>query len=444
MKVKLENGNENTIKIDIIIPAKEAADAYNQAVKNIAQYVNIDGFRKGKAPRAVVERHVGVEKIKHEAIERLLPKAISKAIADNKLDVITQPYITSYHFNLGEDLQVAAQAELRPEVTLGQYKDLTINVEDAKIPDDALDKSIGSLLNHHSTFELVTDRPANATDTVVVDFEGFSNGEKIKGGDSKNYTLDLGHSNFISGFAEQIAGHNLHEEFDINVTFPEEYHDEKLKGQPAVFKIKINEIKERIIPELNDEFAQKAGNFNTVDELKADIQKYLENQRERSNKINFENELFKTIVETSSVEISQKMIDRESSALMKEYKQRLEAQGLTWENVVKAQGEEEILKNIRNDAAVRIKNSLVIDKIAKEENIRLTQTDLEKQIYKISAAYGVDPQDFVKKFGKSSEFLSLISQQAMNDKVKSFLAANNKAEFKTSAPKNKKVDTKKK
>ena len=444
MKVKLENGNENTIKIDITIPAKEAADAYNQAAKNIAQYVNIDGFRKGKAPRAVVERHVGVEKIKHEAIERLLPKAISKAIADNKLDVITQPYITSYNFNLGEDLQVAAQAELRPEVTLGQYKDLTINVEDAKIPDDALDKSIDSLLNHHSTFELVTDRPANATDTVVIDFEGFSNGEKIKGGDSKNYTLDLGHSNFIPGFAEQITGHNLHEEFDINVTFPEEYHDEKLKGQPAVFKIKINEIKKRTVPELNDEFAQKAGNFNTVDELKADIQKYLENQRERSNKMNFENELFKTIVETSSVEISQKMIDRESSALMKEYKQRLEAQGLTWENFVKAQGEEEILKNIRNDAAVRIKNSLVIDKIAKEENIRLTQTDLEKQIYQISAAYGVVPQDFVKKFGKSSEFLSLISQQAMNDKVKSFLAANNKAEFKTSAPKNKKVDTKKK
>jgi len=429
MKVTLEKEQDNLVKLDITIPAKDAVDAYNQAVRTISQYVNIDGFRKGKAPRAVVERHVGVERIKQEAIEHLMPKAISEAIVENKLDVIAQPYITSYDFNVGEDLKVVAKAELRPEVTLGQYKDLTVKVEDSVIPADAVEKSIEALLKQHSTLELVVDRPAEANDTAVIDFEGFVNGEKIQGGDGKKYPLDLGHSNFIPGFAEQIVGHNVNDEFDINVTFPEEYHDEKLKGQPAVFKIKLHEIKERKMPELNDEFAQKVGNFKTVDELKADVQKYLDSQRERNNKINSENELFKVVVDAAKVDIPQNMIDREAASLTEDYKHRLEAQGIKWDSLVKAQGEDEILKNIKEDAIVRIKNSLVIDKIAKDENIKLEQADLEKKFYELGNAYGMPPQDVIKQLGRNPEFLASISQQAMNDRIRDFLAANNKVEF---------------
>lgn len=429
MKVTLEKEQDNLVKLDITIPAKDAVDAYNQAVRTISQYVNIDGFRKGKAPRAVVERHVGVERIKQEAIEHLMPKAISEAIVENKLDVIAQPYITSYDFNVGEDLKVVAKAELRPEVTLGQYKDLTVKVEDSVIPADAVEKSIEALLKQHSTLELVVDRPAGANDTAVIDFEGFVNGEKIQGGDGKKYPLDLGHSNFIPGFAEQIVGHNVNDEFDINVTFPEEYHDEKLKGQPAVFKIKLHEIKERKMPEFNDEFAQKVGNFKTVDELKADVQKYLDSQRERNNKINSENELFKVVVDAAKVDIPQNMIDREAASLTEDYKHRLEAQGIKWDSLVKAQGEDEILKNIKEDAIVRIKNSLVIDKIAKDENIKLEQADLEKKFYELGNAYGMPPQDVIKQLGRNPEFLASISQQAMNDRIRDFLAANNKVEF---------------
>ena len=430
MKVTLEKEQENLVKLDITIPAKDAVDAYNQAVRTISQYVNIDGFRKGKAPRAVVERHVGVERIKQEAIEKLMPKAISEAIIENKLDIITQPYITSYDFNVGEDLKVVAKAELRPEVTLGQYKGLTVKVGDAVIAEDALDKSIDALLRQHSTLELVVDRPANDTDTAVIDFEGFSNGEKIVGGSGKNYPLDLGHSNFIPGFAEQIVGHNLNEEFDIDVTFPEEYHDEKLKGQPATFKIKINEIKEKKLPELNDEFAQKVGPFKTVDDLKADIQKYLESQRERTNKQNSENEVFKAVIDSSKVEIPQSMIDREVSSLREEYTQRLAAQGINWDALVKSQGEDQLLKNLNEDAQVRIKNSLVIDKIAKEENIKLDQKDIEKKFAQLGAAYGMKPQDLVKQLGRNPEVIASISQQALNEKVREFLMESNKVEIK--------------
>ena len=430
MKVTLEKEKENVVKLDITIPAKDATEAYNKAVQRISQYVNIDGFRKGKAPRAVVERHVGTERIKQEAIESLMPKAINQAVVDNNLDIIAQPYITNYNFNIGEDLTVTAKAELRPEVTLGQYKDLTLEIKDSPIEADAMQKSIDNLLNQHSTQETVIDRPTKETDIAVIDFDGYANGEKIQGGEAKNYPLDLAHSNFIPGFAEQLVGKNLNDEFEIKVTFPENYHDEKLKGQPATFKIKINEIKEKKLPELNDEFAQKVGPFKTVDELKADIQKYLESQRERTNKQNSENEVFKTVIDSSKVEIPQSMIDREANSLREEYKQRLAAQGINWDALVKSQGEDQLLKNLNEDALVRIKNSLVIDKIAKEENIKLEQKDIETKFAQLGAAYGLKPQDLIKQIGQNPEVLASISQQAMNDKVRDFLMENNKVEIK--------------
>lgn len=430
MKVTLEKDKENVVKLDITIPAKDATEAYNKAVHKISQYVNIDGFRKGKAPRAVVERHVGTERIKQEAIESLMPKAINQAVVDNNLDIIAQPYITNYNFNIGEDLTVTAKAELRPEVTLGQYKDLTLEIKDTPIEADAMQKSIDNLLNQHSTQETVIDRPTKETDIAVIDFDGYANGEKIQGGEAKNYPLDLAHSNFIPGFAEQLVGKNLNDEFEIKVTFPENYHDEKLKGQPATFKIKINEIKEKKLPELNDEFAQKVGPFKTVDELKADIQKYLESQRERTNKQNSENEVFKTVIDSAKVEIPQSMVDREANSLREEYKQRLAAQGINWEALVKSQGEDQLLKNLNDDALVRIKNSLVIDKIAKEENIKLEQKDIETKFAQLGAAYGLKPQDLIKQIGQNPEVLASISQQAMNDKVRDFLMENNKVEIK--------------
>ena len=430
MKVTLENEKENVVKLNITIPAKDAADAYNNAVRKISQYVNIDGFRKGKAPRSVVERHVGTERIKQEAIENLMPKAISKAIADNNLDLVAQPYITAYNFNIGEDLTVTAKAELRPEVTLGKYKGLKLEVQDSPVAEDAMQKSIDNLLNQYATQETVIDRATKDTDIAVIDFEGFCNGEKIQGGDAKNYPLDLAHSNFIPGFAEQLIGKNLNDEFEIKVTFPENYHDEKLKGQPATFKIKINEIKERKLPELNDEFAQKVGPFKTVDDLKADVQKYLDTQRERTNKQNSENEVFKTVIDAAKVDIPQSMIEREVESLKEEYKQRLAAQGITWETLVKSQGEDQLTKNLHEDAKTRIKNSLVIDKIAKDENIKLEPKDIEAKFAQLGAAYGMKPQDLIKQLGKNPEVLSSISQQAMNDKVRDFLMQNNTVEIK--------------
>ena len=302
---------------------------------------------------------------------------------------------------------------------------MTVEVEDTPIAEDAMDKALENLRNQHAETKIITDRATTESDIVKIDFDGSVGGEKIKGGEGKNYPLDLAHSNFIPGFAEQLVGKNLNDEFDIEVTFPEDYHDEKLKGQKATFKIKINEISERILPELTDEFVAKVGPFKTLDDLKADIQKYLDEARENANKNNSENEVFKAAIANATVDIPQAMIDREAQSLLAEYRNRLAAQGISWEMLTKAQGEKELLDNLNSDAKIRIKNSLVIDKIAKVENIDLERADLDKKFAELSAAYRISQQDLYKQISKNPEILSSLSQQAMNDKVRDFLLKNN-------------------
>lgn len=430
MNTKIEKLPDNVVKVDIEIPAKDAVDYYNNAAKKLAQYVNIPGFRKGKAPRNILEQHIGEDRIKHEALETALPRIFSEVIRENNFDVVAQPYVESYDYKIGEDMKITAKLELRPEVTLGEYKGLTVDVEGYKTPEDALQKSIDNLLNQSATTVIVTDRNTEAADIVVFDFEGFANGEKIEHGDAKNYTLDLANSSFIPGFAEQLVGKPLGEEFEINVTFPEEYHEKKLAGQPAVFKCKINEIKTKVLPELNDEFAQKVGNFKTVDDLKADIQSYLDNQKADIDRTNSEKAVFEKVVEAAKADIQQSMIDREADQLVEEYKQKLQMQGFTWEQAVEAQGYDEIMKSLKEDAAVRVKNSLVIDKIAKEENITVSQADFGAKLSELSRMYQIDTPTMIKQLSQTPGVFNALSQQALNEKVTQFLAENNKINLK--------------
>lgn len=430
METKIERLPENVVKVDIEIPAKEAVNYYNSAAKRLAQYVNIPGFRKGKAPRNVLEQHIGEERIKYEALEGALPRIFADVVKENDFDVVAQPYVESYSFNVGENLKISAKIELRPEVTLGEYKGLTVEVEAHKTPEDAFQKSIDNLLSQSAEIVVVTDRNSEANDIVVFDFEGFANGEKIEHGDAKNYTLDLANSSFIPGFAEQLAGRPIGEEFEINVNFPETYHEEKLAGQPAVFKCKINEIKSKVLPELTDEFAQKVGPFKTVDELKADIQSYLDTQKADIDRTNSEKAIFEKVVSEAKVEIQQSMIDRETEQLIEEYKQKLQMQGFTWEQAVEAQGYDKIVGELKEDAAVRVKNSLVIDKIAKEEKITVSQADFGAKLAELSQLYQIDTTTMIKQLSQTPGVFNALSQQALNEKVTQFLADNNKVELK--------------
>ncbi len=429
MKIDLEKESNNIAKVEIEIPAKKGVDAYNRAIKNYSRYMNIPGFRKGKAPRNIIERNVGKDRIINEALEILLPEVFSTVIKENKLDVISQPTVEKYEFEVGKDIKLSAKIELRPEVKLETYKGMTVDVEEFQHEKDAFDKSLENLLSQSAKLELVVDRKTKSDDIIVFDFDGYSNGEKIEHGDAKNYTLDLAHSSFIPGFAEQLVDRALGEEFEINVTFPETYHEKKLAGQPATFKCKINEIKTKVLPELNDEFAQKVGPFKTVDDLKADIQNYLDKQAEATNKQNSEKAIFEKVLENSEVEISESMIEREANSLLEDYKQKLSAQGFTWEQAVETQGLDSIMEKINEDAKFRIKNSLVIDKVASLENIKVEPADFDEKLESLATMYQMDRETFAKYMMKNPGMLNGLSQQVLNEKVMKFLAENNTVNF---------------
>lgn len=430
MKTNLEKEANNIVKVNIEIPAKDAVTEYNKAASAIANHVNIPGFRKGKAPRNIVEKHVGEDKIKHEALERLLPKIFRDVITENNLDVVSQPYVESYDYNVGEDLKLVAKIELRPEVTLGKYKDLKIEIEDHIIPEDAHQKALDGLLQNFVTTNLVVDRASKNTDLVLIDFDGSVNGEKIQGGAAENYTLDLANSNFIPGFAEQLVGKKLGSEFDIKVDFPKDYHEAKLAGQPAIFKIKLKEIKEKVMPEVNDEFAQKAGPFKTVEELNADIEKYLATTKERENSKNAEIAIFNKVIEGIKVDIQETMVERETQTLLEEYKQKLSAQGFNWEEAFKAQGST-LMDSVKEEALLRIKNALVIDKIAQVEDLKVEPADLDLKIKELETTYHINRAEVMKQLQQNPGIINSISHQALNEKVIKFLKENNKVEFKT-------------
>lgn len=429
MKIDLEKKEQNIAKVDIEIPAKEGLEAYNRAVKAYAQHVNIPGFRRGKAPRNIVERQVGKERIITEALETLLPSAFSKVITENNLDILTQPKVENYDFEVGKDVKVTATIELKPEVKIKEYKNMTVEVEEYETPKDAFDKSLENILSQSATLELVVDRKTQKDDVIVFDFDGYVNGEKIEHGDAKNYTMDLANSNFIPGFAEQLVDREIDKEFDVNVTFPETYHEQKLAGQPAVFKCVIHEIKTKVMPELTDEFAQKVGPFKTVDELKADIQDYLDKQKEVADKKASEKAILDKIHENTEIDIHESMIKREADSLLEDYKQKLKTQGFTWEQAVETQGLDKIMETINSDAVFRIKNSLIIDKIAKEENLKVDQESMNEKFESLSAMYQMDKETFGKYLLQSPGMINNISQQILNEKVINFLVENNKVKF---------------
>lgn len=429
MKTQVEKQEKNIVKLNIEVPAQEAVDAYNRAVQRISQHINIAGFRRGKAPRPIVEQNVGKERIKYEALESLLPRVFQEVIKENNYDIVTQPSVDSYEFNIGEDLKIKATIELRPEVKLGEYKGMTVKVESEKIPEDAFDKAMDNIKQRAVTSEIVVDRPSEATDLVTFDFDGYVNGEQIKNGSGKNYTLDIANSSFIPGFAEQLVGHNAGEEFDIEVKFPENYHEEKLAGAPATFKIKLHEIRQKVVPELNDEFAKKVGPFETMSDLEADIQKYLEKARDDQNKSKADEAIFDKVIENTELEIPETMIERECNHLLDEYKQKLAMQGFTYEQALQQYGEEGIMSQLKEDAEKRIKNSLIIDKIASEEKLTVEANDMEAKLEKMQNAYQMDKTSLMKQLSQNPGFLSSLSQQVINEKVANFLSENNTVEY---------------
>ena len=431
MDLKVEKKESNICVINVTIDAKKSTQEYEKACKRIAQNVNIEGFRRGKAPRAILEQRIGVDAIKNEAINVIAQEACTKAIRDNNLDVITEPVLKTVDYNLDKDSNFVIEIELRPEVTLPQYKGLTVEVEAYKTAENAMEEQIKAVRERFAKNEKVDEKTANKNSIVLIDFDGSINGEAIKGGKGTKYTLDLANSNFIPGFAEAIVGHNVGEEFTIDVTFPEKYHDPTIAGKPAQFKILIHEIQKRVVPELTDELAQKISpNFKTVDDLKADIKKYLEATEKRENEQKCSEAIYNKVLEGVKVDIPETVIARELTSLVRELEQRAVAQGTTLKAIYDAEGEDNIKSQLREDAIARIKNSLVISKIAVEEKIRVQQKDIEEKIQILARTYGTTAKEVVEQVQKNPMIINSLSQQALSEKITKFLNDNNKVVLK--------------
>ena len=431
MTVTIEKLENNEVKLNIEVEPAVASFEYDKACKKLAKRVNVPGFRQGKAPKNILEKYVGIAAIEREVLDSVLPTIFENTIEENKFDLVSAPSIESFEFAEDKALKVVAKFELKPEVKLDEYKGMAIEVEEYKNSDDAIEKEIERLADRFSTLNEITDRKTKSTDLVNIDFDGYVDGEEIKGGSAKNYVLDLGHSNFISGFAEQLVDHSIGEEFKINVTFPAEYHDEKLKGKPAEFNIKINSIKEKVLHEINDDLAKKVNpKFETLDALKEDIQKYLDNSVKVENEKRVANKIFDTLLENTNIDIQETMINREIQALMGEFKQRINMQGGNFDEMLEKEGHQKIYEQMKEEAVKRIKTSLIVGKIAQEEKLTVTSEDIQKKIGDLANIYRTTTENIVAEIQKNVNLLHSINQQVITEKVTQLLIDNAKVNYK--------------
>ena len=430
MTVTIEKLDNNQVKLNIEIEPSVSNWEYDKACKKLAQRVNVPGFRQGKAPKNILEKYVGIATLQKEVLDSLLPTIFENTITENNFDLVTSPSIESYEFADDNSLKVVAKFELKPEVNLGEYKGMEIEVEEFKNPDDVIDKEIEILRDRFAELKDITDRKTKDTDLVNIDFTGYVDGEEIKGGSAKGYMLDLAHSNFIDGFAQQLVDKSLGEEFKINVKFPDEYHDEKLKGKDAEFNIKINSIKEKVLPEINDELAKKANpSLTTLDALKEDIKKYADKNVQMENERRVTNKIFDTLLEQTNIEIQETMINREIQALMGEFKQRVNMQGGNFDEMLEKEGHQKIYDQMKEEAVKRIKTSLIIGKIAQNEKLTVTQEDIQAKISDLARIYRTSIDNIVSEIQKNMNILHSMNQQVITEKVTKILLENAKVKY---------------
>ena len=427
----IEKLDNNEVKLNIEIEPSVTSWEYDKACQKIAKRVNVPGFRQGKAPKNILEKYVGIAALQREVLDSLLPTIFENAIEENHFDLIMAPNVESYEFKDDNTLKVTARLELKPEVNLCEYKGMEIEIEEFKNSEDTVDKELKILQDRYATLNEIENRNSIETDLVNIDFDGYVDGEEIKGGSAKNYVLDLAHSNFIPGFAEQLVNHTKGEEFKINVKFPDEYHDEKLKGKEAEFNIKLNSIKEKILPELNDELAKKVNpKFETLDALKEDIKKYCENAAKAENEKRIASKIFETLFEKININIQETMINREIQALMGEFKQRVNMQGGNFDEMLEKEGHQKIYEQMKEEALRRIKNSLIVGKIAQTENVSVTQEDIQGKITEIANVYRTTPENIIAEIQKNVNLLHSINQQIITEKVTRILIDNAKVSYK--------------
>lgn len=426
MKVTVENGENQQVTLTIEVEAAEVNKAVDQACKRLANRVSIPGFRKGKAPRMIVERHVGKDAVLQEAFDIVAPKALSKAFDEQKIDPVTRPSVDIETLEEGKDLVFKATVTPRPEVKLGDYKGLNVPKNEVSITDEDVEKQLKTFQDRQGK---LVDAPEGAEvkdgDFTTLDFKGFVDGEAFDGGEGKDYPLQIGSNSFIPGFEDQLVGAKIGEERDVNVKFPEEYHAKELAGKDATFKCTIRSIKTKELPAIDDELAKKVSKFETLDELKADIRKNLEENAERTAENDQKSAAIEMATNNITVDIPAVMIGNRVTAMIQEMAMRLEQQGMKLEQYLQYAGTDiaKLREQYRETAEKNVKTDLMLEEVAKAEDIKVEAKDLDEEVAAMAAAYGATPQQ-VQKIIKEQGRIGDLAASVLRKKTAQFIIDN--------------------
>lgn len=384
----------NTYEIEVTVTPEVFTEACKSAYMKQRKSIQIPGFRKGKATQGMIEKVYGEGAFYEEALEIVYPEAVTAAISEAELRTVDQPYDLEVPvMSKAEGVEMKMKVTVYPEVKLGEYKGLSATMLPTEASDEDVDKELENMRDRNSRLVSVDDRAAEMGDTAEIDFEGFVDGEAFEGGKGENYPLELGSGSFIPGFEEQVAGHNIDEEFDVNVTFPEEYAAE-LAGKDAVFKCKIHEIKKKEMPELDDEFVKDVSEFDTLDELKADIKKQISEKKEQEAKTDFENQLIEQVVENMECEIPECMFAHRTDEMIQDYSYRLQMQGIDLNTYLSYLGQDmdSFKESFRSGAENQVKASIALEAIVDAEKIEATEEEIDAEIEKLAQQYQMEAE----------------------------------------------------
>ena len=410
---------ENEATLKITAPAAEVNAGYKKAVKKIADQVKIPGFRKGKAPRAIIEMHYGKEAVKQEAFEIVANKAYSEALDQEKLIPVSDPKVEESTFEEGKDMELTIKVTLKPEPELGEYKGLHVEKKEVEITDEQVDAQIKDMMGRDAKMVVAEEGAViEKGDFAIIDFAGTVDGEPFSGGEGKGYPLEVGSNSFIPGFENQLVGLSKGDSTDVEVTFPEDYFVKDLAGKEAVFKVNIQDVKRKELPELNDEYVASKTDFKTVEELRANYKERMQKAAEANAKAEYEHELIDLAVANAKFSVPEIMIEDKISQMVDEMKMSLESRKMSLDMYMQYTGLDmaKIRENQRPVAEENVKTDLVLDAIAKAEDIQVDMADVDAEIAAISAQHGAAPEE-VKKIIKGNGTMGLLLANILRRKA---------------------------
>lgn len=401
MSVQVENLEKNMAKLTIELPAEELEKAMQAAYMKEKKKISIPGFRKGKAPRAMVEKMYGPEIFFEDAANMLISQSYPEAVNESGIEIVSRPDIDITQIEKGKAFIYTAEVAVKPEVTLGAYQGVQVTQIDTAVSEEEVNARIDQERESNARMVTVEGRPVEDGDTAVIDYEGFADGVAFEGGKGENHSLVIGSHSFIDTFEEQLIGKNAGDELDVNVTFPEEYHAQDLAGKPAVFKVRINEIKTKELPDLDDDFAQDISEFDTLAEYKESVKKQLTESKEAEAKRTQEDEAVQKIIDDSQMEIPDAMVRTQVGSMVEDFANRLAQQGLGFEQYLQFTGNsmEQLQEQMRPEAMKRIQASLVLEAVAAKENIQISDEDVEAEIDKMAGMYHMDVAELKEIMG---------------------------------------------